>query len=277
MATQVFVTNLPLTSTEDDVQALFGQAGEVVGVKLVRDQQTGENKGFGFVHMASDEAAQQAIDIFNGFEYEGQKILVRESRPQRSKKERMDARRQFADELADKLNESNPKARFQLRRIVETQGRTFAQRLLDETLKIEEEGGMMTLDGTRRRTIGGVYLYLAWQNVPIEIRDKIFPDRARLKKRADQKKRQNTSESGEEVANEVEEAEIQAEPPAPAIPTAELIERLAELRDAEQLAEKKVEDIRARRAPGGLFSALKDVAEIKNQINALLKEYPGLE
>ncbi len=276
MATQVFVTNLPLTTTEDDVQALFAQVGEVVGVKLVRDQQTGEYKGFGFVHMADDEAAQQAIQTLNNFEYEGQKILVRESRPQRTKKEKMDARRMFAEELADKLNETNPKARFQLRRIVESQGRTFAQKLLDETLRIEEEGGMMTIDGSRRRTIGGVFLFLAWQRVPDTVRNKIFPDRARLKKRAEQKQRENNGEIDNE-AIEGEELETPAAPPAPPIPTAELLAQLAELRDAEQAAEKKVEDIRARRAPGGLFSALKDVAEIKNQINALLKEYPGLE
>ncbi len=276
MATQVFVTNLPLNTTEDDVQALFAQAGEVVGVKLVRDQQTGEYKGFGFVHMADDEAAQQAIQTFNNFEYEGQKILVRESRPQRTKKEKMDARRMFAEELADKLNETNPKARFQLRRIVESQGRTFAQKLLDETLRIEEEGGMMTIDGSRRRTIGGVFLFLAWQRVPDTVRNKIFPDRARLKKRAEQKQRENNGEVDNE-AIEGEEMETPVAPPAPPIPTAELVAKLAELRDAEQAAEKKVEDIRARRAPGGLFSALKDVAEIKNQINALLKEYPGLE
>ncbi len=276
MATQVFVTNLPLTTTEDDVQALFGQAGEVVGVKLVRDQQTGEYKGFGFVHMVDDEAAQLAIQMLNNFEYEGQKILVRESRPQRTKKEKMDARRKFAEELADKLNETNPKARFQLRRIVESQGRTFAQKLLDETLRIEEEGGMMTLDGSRRRTIGGVFLFLAWQRVPDTVRNKIFPDRARLKKRAEQKQRENNGEGSFENEG-ADEPDVPAAPSAPAIPPAELQAKLTELREAEQAAEKKVEDIRARRAPGGLFSALKDVAEIKNQINALLKEFPGLE
>ncbi|MBZ0317585.1 MAG: hypothetical protein K8L91_14280 [Anaerolineae bacterium] len=276
MATQVFVTNLPLTSTEEDLQTLFGQAGEVVGVKLIRDQKTGEYKGFGFVHMADDEAAQQAIQMFNNFEYEGQRILVRESRPQRTKQEKMDARRKFAEELADKLNETNPKARFQLRRIVESQGRTFAQKLLDETLRIEEEGGMMTLDGSRRRTIGGVFLFLAWQRVPDTVRNKIFPDRARLKKRAEQKQREMNGEAVSDT-EVFEESEIPAEPPAPDIPIEELRAKLDELREAEQAAEKKVEDIRARRAPGGLFTALKDVAEIKNQINALLKEYPGLE
>lgn len=275
MATQVFVSNLPLTTDERDVQTLFSHAGEVVSVKLVRDQKTGEAKGFGFVHMVNDEAATEAIQQFNGFEYEGHRILVRESRPQRSKKERMEARRQFAEELAEKLNESNPKARFQLRRIVETQGRTFSQKLYDETMRIEEEGGLMTLDGTRRRTIGGVYLYLAWQHVAPEFRDKIFPDRARLKKRAEQKEReaQNAENGGDDGAAYQEEAA----PSAPAIPLEELQEQLASLRHAEQIAEQKVEDIRARRASGGLFTALKEVAEIKNQITALLKEYPGLE
>jgi PHAX RNA-binding domain len=63
--------------------------------------------------------------------------------------------------IAKRLGETTTGARVQLKRIVQALGRTQARALLEETLRIEDNGGMLVPDGSRRRTPGGVFFYLA--------------------------------------------------------------------------------------------------------------------
>src|SRR5687768_9296958 len=84
MGRKLFVGNLPFNTGEPDLQDLFSQAGGVDSVRVMRDQATGRARGFAFVEMESDEAAQQAIDKFNQYELGGRAINVNEARPQGS-------------------------------------------------------------------------------------------------------------------------------------------------------------------------------------------------
>jgi hypothetical protein len=68
--------------------------------------------------------------------------------------------------IADRLGETEEGPRQQLIRIVGALGRTQARALLEETLRIEENGGMLLPDGSRRRTIGGIYFHLAYTKGP---------------------------------------------------------------------------------------------------------------
>ena len=81
MNRKLFVGNLSFSTEEGTLQDLFGQAGEVESVRVMRDQATGRSRGFGFVEMASEEAAQAAIDKFNETELDGRRIAVNEARP----------------------------------------------------------------------------------------------------------------------------------------------------------------------------------------------------
>jgi cold-inducible RNA-binding protein len=63
MARKLYVGNLPYDTGEQDLQALFGQAGAVESVNVMRDMATGRARGFAFVEMASDEDAQKAISL----------------------------------------------------------------------------------------------------------------------------------------------------------------------------------------------------------------------
>jgi len=72
----IFVGSLPFSLQEADLKALFEAYGEVSSVKLINDRETGRSKGFGFVEMPDDEAAQQAIDGLNGSEVKGRSIAV---------------------------------------------------------------------------------------------------------------------------------------------------------------------------------------------------------
>lgn len=76
MSTKLFVGNLPYTITEEELKELFSNHGNVEEVKIVREQETGRSKGFGFVSMSSEEECKNAIDNLNGQEINSRKIKV---------------------------------------------------------------------------------------------------------------------------------------------------------------------------------------------------------
>ena len=77
----IYVGNLPRTTTEEAVRAAFSTHGEVAEVKLIKDQYSGELRGFGFVEMPSKSDAQKAIQEVNDTELEGNTLIVNEARP----------------------------------------------------------------------------------------------------------------------------------------------------------------------------------------------------
>jgi len=84
MGRKLYVGNLPYTASEDDLQALFSQSGQVESVTVMRDQMTGRARGFAFVEMASDDEAQKAINDLNSREFGGRNLTVNEARPKAS-------------------------------------------------------------------------------------------------------------------------------------------------------------------------------------------------
>jgi RNA recognition motif-containing protein len=72
----IFVGSLPFQLEEADLKELFEAYGEVSTVKLIIDRESGRSKGFGFVEMPDDEAAQSAITGLNGSEVRGRSIAV---------------------------------------------------------------------------------------------------------------------------------------------------------------------------------------------------------
>ena len=80
MNKRIFVGNLSYQTTENDLAALFEQAGQVESVNIITDRDTGRSKGFAFVEMAGDEA-EKAIAQFNGAELNGRSLTVNEARP----------------------------------------------------------------------------------------------------------------------------------------------------------------------------------------------------
>ena len=82
MSRKLYVGNLPYETNESDLQALFAQAGDVESVNVIRDRETGRARGFAFVEMATDEAAQQAVTQLNEREFGGRRLTVNEAKPQ---------------------------------------------------------------------------------------------------------------------------------------------------------------------------------------------------
>lgn len=76
MAKKLYVGNLSYSTTEESLNGLFAQFGEVVSAIVIRDRATGQSKGFGFVELADEAAADKAIEAQNGKEFEGRRIRV---------------------------------------------------------------------------------------------------------------------------------------------------------------------------------------------------------
>lgn len=81
MGKKLYVGNLPYSITEEEVRALFAEVGSVTSVTLITDRATGHPKGFGFVEMETDQAAQEAIAKLNGHEIQQRALNVSEARP----------------------------------------------------------------------------------------------------------------------------------------------------------------------------------------------------
>jgi RNA recognition motif-containing protein len=81
MARKLYVGNLPYQTAEQDLQELFGSAGTVESVNVMRDMATGRARGFGFVEMATEEEAQRAIEQLHDHNFGGRNLTVNEAKP----------------------------------------------------------------------------------------------------------------------------------------------------------------------------------------------------
>lgn len=81
MPTKLYVGGIPYTTTEAGLRDSFAKAGNVVSAAIIIDRMTGRSKGFGFVEMADEAAADAAINMWNGADFEGRKLTVNIARP----------------------------------------------------------------------------------------------------------------------------------------------------------------------------------------------------
>lgn len=81
MGRKLFVGNLPYVFDNFQLESFFEQAGPVTSAKVIYDRDSGRSKGFGFVEMANEKDANEAIQKLNGVAVAGRNILVSEARP----------------------------------------------------------------------------------------------------------------------------------------------------------------------------------------------------
>lgn len=92
--TKIFVGNLPTTTTDSSISALFAAHGKVDSVALIIDRETGKPRGFGFIEMPAQDASR-AIQSLHGQDFEGRmlKVVEAEERPAQGDKKRGSSRR----------------------------------------------------------------------------------------------------------------------------------------------------------------------------------------
>lgn len=81
MDTRLYVGNLPKSTTQDELQALFAQAGSVTATEVIKDRHTGESKGFAFVTMSAENEADTAISMFNAYSFGERDLKVSVAKP----------------------------------------------------------------------------------------------------------------------------------------------------------------------------------------------------
>lgn len=77
----IYVSNLSFAVQDEDLKEFFAEYGEVSSAKVIKDKYTNRSKGFGFVEMPDDAAAQKAISELDGGVVEGRAIKVMVARP----------------------------------------------------------------------------------------------------------------------------------------------------------------------------------------------------
>lgn len=93
METKLYVGNLPFDTTEEEINALFAQAGEVKSVVLISDKFSGQSKGFGFVEMADQETMQNALKMFETYTFKDRPLKVNVARPKEDRRPKFDSNR----------------------------------------------------------------------------------------------------------------------------------------------------------------------------------------
>lgn len=88
MATRLFVGGISWDTTEDTLKDFFAQVGPVVSATIIKDKMSGRSKGFGFVEMETEDAAQAAIDQLHDQELDGRKLTVNEAKPREDRNDR---------------------------------------------------------------------------------------------------------------------------------------------------------------------------------------------
>jgi len=81
MDVRIYVGNLAKTTTQDEINTLFAQAGTVTSVDLVKDRVTGQSKGFAFVNMPTQVEADKAISMFNAYSLADSALKVNVAKP----------------------------------------------------------------------------------------------------------------------------------------------------------------------------------------------------
>jgi RNA recognition motif-containing protein len=81
METKLYVGNLSYSTTDEDLRALFSQAGTVTSVDVIKDRATGRSKGFAFIVMGSQSDLENAIRMFNNYSLDNRNLTVNIARP----------------------------------------------------------------------------------------------------------------------------------------------------------------------------------------------------
>ncbi|BDY12540.1 RNA recognition motif domain-containing protein [Hydrogenimonas cancrithermarum] len=89
----IYVGNLSYRMDDGELREVFEAYGEVSSARIINDRETGRSKGFGFVEMPDDNAANEAIEALNGKDVGGRSLRVNEARPREPRQPRGDFNR----------------------------------------------------------------------------------------------------------------------------------------------------------------------------------------
>jgi hypothetical protein len=177
MGDGLYVANLDPDITEGQLRDLFGQYGEVLAVDMTAEEKTGEH--YAIVQMASEKVATKAYNGLNGYRWGDRYLTV--SYPEVDLSRELTAKqRRSVEEIAETLGETDEVPLRQIEAIVRLCGVSFGHAVLKEALEIDASGGLMTSDGSHRRTRGGVFFYLARYRMSSPVRRIVYNRKGKM-------------------------------------------------------------------------------------------------
>jgi RNA recognition motif-containing protein len=81
MEAKLYVGNLSKSTTQDELNVLFTQAGEVTAAEVIKDRKSGESKGFAFITMSTQSEAEKAVSMFNEYSLSDRALKVSPAKP----------------------------------------------------------------------------------------------------------------------------------------------------------------------------------------------------
>ena len=305
MEYKLYAANLAESVTHEQLRELLSTAGTVIDVQAAIHPKSQKPTGGAMITLESDTPLEDVLSQFNGLEIDGKRLALSPAVPSFPLPRITPEQEALAKEIAEKLEEKESAPCRQILRVVRICGMGFARTILEEALKLEEAGGLMVLDGSRRRTKGGVFFYVGRGRMTYEVQGAIFPrgKRRRLEQRAMEQaeERELRKARGEKKGKgkgpqQKKNGRAKAKPPrqapaastepggeevtaAPPVDLDALRSRLDALRQAHRQAQEDLTALQANKGAKsvGTFSAIKQVFELQRQIDELLKSYPQLK
>ncbi len=158
MKNKLYVTNLADSAEQEALWTLFSQHGDVLGIEQGIDQRT--QRRFAIVEFAAEKQATKANNSLNGHLLEGRRLAI--STPELDLNREMTSKqRKAAEAIAEALGEKDEVPVREIHAIVQLCGTAFAAAIVEEAKQVFAEEGIPTSDGKRKRTLGGVFFYLA--------------------------------------------------------------------------------------------------------------------
>ena len=161
----LYVSNFPPEIDKDELRQTFAEFGQVIIMEY------GVNEKFDvpyyLVTMENDKAARQANHALNGHRINNVRLAISYPEIDTDTVARgLSARqRQTAEMVVQELDEKYRKPVRRIHTLILVCGHSFTLNMLEMAKEVEANGGMMTLDGSRRRTLGGVFFILVNRNI----------------------------------------------------------------------------------------------------------------
>jgi hypothetical protein len=168
-------TPIELDVPLEEVTRLFEPYGSVieVGYQIYHNTQT--TRPMVYVSLEIEEAViMRALNELNGMIFDGQPLFVSTNKVLGPLPPMTNEVKKMVADLAKILDETEPQPRTQLRRLLQLCGERFVELVLLQTEAVEAEGGLLIKDGSRRRTMGGVFFYLARQKMAARLQRSVF-------------------------------------------------------------------------------------------------------
>ena len=283
MVKKLYAANIPETVDENGVLALFENIGPVLSSQRLINQRTEEPREVILIEMERDEDAASAIQQLNGYVLDNDRTLFVSYIEAPESVPFSDEMKELAREITLELEETDSTAKRQIGRVIHLGGIYFAKVLLEEAKKVEAAGGIMVADDTRRRTLGGVFFFLARQYLAPKVLRAIFytkPDRGKPKPKASGK----PAPASPTAAPKARSAAPRPAPAPAPLPveirelTPEIEQQFAELLRSYADAQESLAALQsqAKPDPSSVFLANKNLWQIENEIRALRQHYPDL-